>query len=64
MTRMLELTRRGLLVGATVTMMDPVTAQDLVAPPLMRVSKDPNCGCCSGWLSISKQQDSKPRSSK
>jgi hypothetical protein len=50
MTRMLELTRRGFLVGATVTMMDPLTAQELVAPAVMRVSKAPNCGCCSGWV--------------
>ena len=50
MTQMLELTRRAFLVGTAVTVMDPASAQDLGAWPVMRVSKDPNCGCCSGWV--------------
>ena len=45
-----ELTRRAFLVGTTVITMDPVTAQELGAPPVMRVSKDLNCGCCTGWV--------------
>ena len=50
MTQMLELTRRAFLVGTAVAIIDPASAQELGAPRFMRVSKDPNCGCCSGWV--------------
>lgn len=50
MSQMLDATRRAFLMGAAVTIMSPASAQDLGTPPVMRVSKDPNCGCCSGWV--------------
>ena len=50
MTQMLELTRRAFLVGTAVTTMNVASAQEPGAPPVMRVSKDPNCGCCTGWV--------------
>ena len=50
MSQMLELTRRAFVVSAAVAFMGRASAQDLGALPVMRVSKDPNCGCCSGWV--------------
>ena len=50
MTQMLELTRRAIVVGAAAAFMGRASAQALGALPVMRVSKDPNCGCCSGWV--------------
>ena len=47
---MLELTRRALLVGTAVSIANSASALELRALPVMRVSKDPNCGCCSGWV--------------
>ena len=50
MTRTFELTRRALLVGTALTIANPASAQELGAFPVMRVSKEPNCGCCSDWV--------------
>ena len=50
MFQMLEVTRRTFLVGTVVAAMGPASAQELRAVPVLLVSKDPNCGCCSGWV--------------
>ena len=50
MTRILELTRRAFLVGTAITIINLASAQELGAPPVMSVSKDLQCGCCSGWV--------------
>ena len=43
----MQITRRALLIGvAAITASLPVGA----APAAMVVNKDPNCGCCSGWV--------------
>lgn len=50
MVQKLELTRRIILMGAAATVLGPASAQECGALPIMRVSKGPNCGCCSGWV--------------
>ena len=47
---MLELTRRTFFVGSITTGLSAGFALSSVALPVLRVSKDPNCGCCSGWV--------------
>ncbi len=46
---MRELSRRIFLVGAAAVTLVPSAAQ-VAAQPVMRVSRDPNCGCCAGWI--------------
>ena len=47
----MHMTRRslvtGLAAGALLAHFRPVRAQDL---PKIAVSKDPTCGCCTGWV--------------
>ena len=50
MSQMLDFTRRAFLVGTAVAATNSAVAQELGDRPVMRVSKDPNCGCCSGWI--------------
>jgi len=50
MSQMLDLTRRAFLVGTAVAATNTAVAQELGDRPVMRVSKDPNCGCCMGWI--------------
>jgi len=47
---MLELTRRALLLGSVSAAISVGFLSKSVALPLLRVSKDPTCGCCSGWV--------------
>ena len=44
-----RLTRRGALVLLAAAGIAPATLVRAEAKPLIVVSKDPNCGCCSGW---------------
>ena len=37
----------GLVVGMTVGLVRPIRAE---APATLEVYKDPNCGCCTGWI--------------
>lgn len=46
---MTELTRREFAVGAVLLPITGVSAR-AQAMPTMKVSKDPNCGCCDGWV--------------
>ncbi len=45
---MVTITRRALLCGAAAVMTAPAGVR--AAPVAMVVNKDPNCGCCSGWV--------------
>lgn len=47
---MRELSRRIFLVGAAAATLVPGAARATTAHPVMRVSRDPNCGCCAGWI--------------
>ena len=41
-------TRRAFLIGVAGTaLVSPLAAQDL---PNVAVTKDPSCGCCTGWV--------------
>ena len=42
------MTRRGILMAAATTVATPVAAQP--SKPRLQVWRDPNCGCCSGWV--------------
>jgi hypothetical protein len=54
MTENLELTRRGLLAGAGgLAIAASVGAAESL--PKVAVTKDPNCGCCGGWVEHLKQ---------
>lgn len=45
--------RRAILIGATALLAAaPLLAAAEGAAPAMHVMKDPNCGCCSGWIEI------------
>ncbi len=46
---MTELNRREFAVGAALLPIVAVVAHAQVLP-IMKVSKDPNCGCCDGWV--------------
>jgi hypothetical protein len=37
-------------MGLAVAAVSGASAQESSMLPIMRVSKDPNCGCCSGWV--------------
>ena len=43
----MPITRRALLIGVAATI-SPLGVR--AAPAAMVVNKDPNCGCCSGWV--------------
>ena len=45
----LGLTRRGIL-GAAVVLLANATCPVWAQPSPIVVHKDPNCGCCSGWV--------------
>jgi hypothetical protein len=47
---MAPLSRRTLLAGAFMLTVSPISLLAAPALPLIAVSKDPNCGCCSGWV--------------
>ena len=48
---MQAMTRRGFLASSVaLAALRPAFAAPLGALPALRVSKDPNCGCCSGWV--------------
>lgn len=49
MIRELAMTRRGLLAGAAGIALS-TTLQAAEALPKVAVTKDPACGCCSGWV--------------
>ena len=43
--------RRAFLVGAAVAVASfPATAESQPSSAVMVVTKDPSCGCCSGWV--------------
>jgi hypothetical protein len=46
---MLGWTRRAFVTGVTIAAVYRGSAH-ASGLPIMRVSKDPNCGCCSGWV--------------
>lgn len=48
MIRDIHLTRRTAFLSLAATVLLP--ARSWAAWPLMTVHKDPNCGCCSGWV--------------
>lgn len=39
--------RRGMLIGLGALFAQPVAAQ---TTPMLEVWRDPNCGCCGGWV--------------
>jgi hypothetical protein len=43
------LTRRGLLLLLAAAGIAPATLARAEGKPLVTVTKDPSCGCCSGW---------------
>ena len=45
---MATITRRAVLTAAVVSLMAPRIAWAVV--PSITVHKDPNCGCCGGWI--------------
>jgi len=45
-----RLARRSVLVSIGAVALAPVTGRVVAAEPLVTVHKDPNCGCCSGWV--------------
>ena len=48
---MRAMTRRGFLASsAALAVFHPAFAATPGTLPALRVSKDPNCGCCSGWV--------------
>ncbi|MFN0044526.1 MAG: DUF411 domain-containing protein [Alphaproteobacteria bacterium] len=48
---MRAMTRRGFLASsAALAVLRPAFAAPTAPLPALRVSKDPNCGCCSGWV--------------
>ena len=44
-----KLTRRGVLIVAAASLFQFQNAA-AAAEPVITVHKDPNCGCCSGWV--------------
>ena len=47
----LTINRRALLVGLAAATVAALAIPSLAADvPLMRVTKDPSCGCCVGWV--------------
>ena len=47
---MFQLGRRAFLAGASVLAISSMTVLAAPSLPAMSVSKDPNCGCCLGWV--------------
>ena len=48
-----RLSRRAVLIGAIALMAaSSLSAQAQAAGPAIHVLKDPNCGCCTGWIEI------------
>src|SRR5215216_7067192 len=48
MTHDMKTTRRAFLIGVAGTALaSPLAARDL---PKVAVTKDPSCGCCTGWV--------------
>ena len=47
---MVRVSRRALVTGACILSVSPVSLLADPALPPISVSKDPNCGCCSGWV--------------
>ena len=43
-----HVTRRGILLGSAACLLP--SAALAAAEPLVTVHRDPNCGCCSGWV--------------
>jgi hypothetical protein len=43
-----HVTRRGILLGSAACLLPSATLA--AAEPLVTVHRDPNCGCCSGWV--------------
>ena len=43
-----HVTRRGILLGSAACLLP--SAALATAQPLVTVHRDPNCGCCSGWV--------------
>jgi len=44
------MTRRNGLLGVTAFALLAGARRSLAADPTITVTKDPNCGCCSGWV--------------
>jgi hypothetical protein len=44
------LTRRKMLMLAAASTASAATGASAAAKRVIQVSKDPNCGCCSGWV--------------
>ena len=44
------MTRRNALLGVTALALLAGPRRSLAADPTITVTKDPNCGCCSGWV--------------
>lgn len=42
--------RRTFLAGMALLTVSPMSALAAPSLPAITVSKDPNCGCCSGWV--------------
>jgi hypothetical protein len=47
---MRKLTRRAFTVVGISLPFWPALARAATALPVMKVTKDPNCGCCAGWV--------------
>jgi hypothetical protein len=45
-----KLTRRGVLVVAAASLLLQSGMPAAAAEPLITVHRDPNCGCCGGWV--------------
>ena len=46
----MQISRRGFLAGAAVTLMACTGEVLPSAPPTVRVYRSPSCGCCGGWV--------------
>lgn len=44
------LNRRSALLLATAAVLSPLSGAMAVTPESITVHKDPNCGCCTGWV--------------
>ena len=45
------MTRRGMMLGTVALMVLPLRLRAATGPAI-HVLKDPNCGCCSGWMEV------------
>jgi hypothetical protein len=48
--RTMMLNRRLLTLGLSALALSAATRTSRAREPLITVSKDPNCGCCNGWI--------------